>query len=124
MSIAEQLKGKKYGEIVTELKGVTFKAIYDHKTGEGEYGPWSLQNAIITDGETDMRCLFVGLPNAKELEGESVNLLSTETKSFGFQGIKLTKNEYEGETRPEIRITKAGYIDLNGKRALYEKKKV
>lgn len=122
MSIKEQLSGRQYGEIIPQLNGMTVKVVFDRHEGTGQYGPYSLQNGVLADetGE-EIKVLFSNLPDAKGLEGAAVNLMATETKKFGFQGVKLVKDEYNGEVKPCIRITKAGYIEQDGSRALYEK---
>ena len=117
-TIKEQLAGRQYGEVITRLENVIVKALFDRKEGTGEYGAWSLQNGYLTDGETEIRVCFGNVPDAKFLEGKTISLLATETK-HGFKGVKLVKNEYNGEVNPEIRVTKAGFVDLEGTRVLY-----
>ena len=117
MSIKEQLAGKQYGEVVTRLVNVTVKAIFDRREGIGEYGPWSLQNGYLSDDDTEIRICFGNVSDAKFLEGKKISLYATETK-HGFKGVKLVKNEYNNEVNPEIRVTKAGFVDLEGERVL------
>ena len=78
--IANLADGQIIGEIVA-----TVKKVFPAKRGEGKYGPWSVQNIILTDETGECRASVWGsLMN--DLEGQSVKFQSSAGKK-GLSGL-------------------------------------
>lgn len=72
--------------------------VYAPKTGVGDYGPWSLQTVLLTDG-TDR--LSANFRNCTELtpadKGKTVKLVAS-TSSRGMTGLRLEEREFTDNT--------------------------
>lgn len=97
--------------VVRVLAKVT--AVFDRKTGEGQYGPWSLQNGTIEDETGKMKVVFKQLPSQDSLVGKTMIFKSMEGK-HGLKGCEVKKNEYNGKTTLELHVSKAVLIVTSG----------
>lgn len=100
--------------VVRVLAKVT--AVFDRKTGEGQYGPWSLQNGTIEDETGKMKVVFKQLPSQESLVGKTMIFKSMEGK-HGLKGCEVKKNEYNGKTTLELHVSKAALIVTSGEEA-------
>lgn len=87
--------------------------VFDRKTGEGQYGPWSLQNGTIEDETGKMKVVFKQLPSQESLVGKTMAFKSMEGK-HGLKGVEVKANEYKGKTTLELHVSKAALIVENG----------
>lgn len=103
------------------LAGVTGKITEVGKrfTGENTHGPWSLQNAKMTDGKSTIK-LFLNTRDemAKSMVGKTVTFLSVEGEK-GLHGVTVEMGDaYEHPTDPkksrpaelQIKVTKTAEI--------------
>lgn len=74
-------------------------AVYERKTGTGNFGPWAIQNLYIGDGE---RTIKVMLRNSAEVmqegKGHKVYILAGVGKNGKPCGLKVGEDTYQGKT--------------------------
>lgn len=99
--LADLADGQLIGEMTFKIKK-TFPA----KTGEGQYGPWSVQNAIIVDDTGEIRASFWGDGSEplKGLEGHNVQVKSV-TGKRGLTGISAKANKKDGTIELDIKAS-------------------
>ncbi len=102
---------------IKELKGMVgqegmdfggkVKEVWERKTGEGEYGPYSFQNISVTDGHDT---IIVSLGNREEVTkkfiGLPVSFKSVMNDKQGKKmGVKVVEEKYEkdGEEKKSIK---------------------
>ena len=97
--LAELADGQLIGEMTFKIKK-TFPA----KTGEGQYGPWSVQNAIVVDDTGEIRASFWADGNEplKGLEGHNVQVKSVAGKR-GLTGISAKANKKDGTIELDVK---------------------
>ncbi len=100
------------GMIISRIKGKVV-SIYDRTTGEGEYGPWSLQNGMIEDSTGKMKILFKNMVDQKPLTGRTLVFKSMETAK-GLKGVQVKKKEYQGKETIELHVTGVALIIGDG----------
>jgi hypothetical protein len=91
------------GSVIGEMR-VTIKATFPPKTGEGKFGPWRVQNAILQDSTGECRASFWVPDEMGDLKGQMVTLKSQAGKK-GLQGISVKHSTHSGEN--ELKITDA-----------------
>jgi len=89
------------GSVIGEMR-VTIKATFPPKTGEGKFGPWRVQNAILQDSTGECRASFWVPDEMGDLKGQMVTLKSQAGKK-GLQGISVKHSTHSGEN--ELKIT-------------------
>lgn len=89
------------GSVIGEMR-VTIKATFPPKTGEGKFGPWRVQNAILQDSTGECRASFWVPDEMGDLKGQMVTLKSQAGKK-GLQGISVKTSSHSGEN--ELKIT-------------------
>lgn len=89
------------GSVIGEMR-VTIKATFPPKTGEGKFGPWRVQNAILQDSTGECRASFWIPDELGDLKGQMVTLKSQAGKK-GLQGISVKTSSHSGEN--ELKIT-------------------
>src|SRR5215469_15507457 len=113
----QQINELDHGEIIPSFRA-TIAKIYDQKTGEGEYGPWYLQNLIVTDGTDDISVTWCGFdPFDRGCRGQTFLFECHEGKK-GLAGIKRDIREFNDKIYEGIKITDSARITnakLNGK---------
>lgn len=101
---AQEMSGQVIPRIVVKVLKV-----YDRKTGEGQYGPWSLQNAEIQDSSGKMKLVFSKLPSQASLEGKTMVFKSLETR-HGLKGVEAKENTYKDKTTVELKVNNLALI--------------
>jgi hypothetical protein len=101
--LADLADGQLIGEMTFKIK----KA-FPHKTGEGQYGPWSVQNAIVVDDTGEIRASFWadGSEPLKGLEGHNVQVKSVAGKR-GLTGISAKANKKDGTIELDVKAAAA-----------------
>jgi hypothetical protein len=88
---------------------VQVKAAFPAKTGEGKFGPWRVQAAILKDSTGEVRCSFWGNDEIKDLIGQTITIKSQPTNK-GLQGLSVKYSKHSDSN--ELNITeKAAIID-------------
>ena len=106
------------GSIIGEMS-VQVKAAFPPKTGEGKFGPWRVQAAILKDSTGEVRCSFWGNDEIKDLIGQTITIKSQPTNK-GLQGLSVKYSKHSDSN--ELNITeKAAIIDgVRGAEKQYE----
>lgn len=111
MSTIADVKRFPIGTVVPHLAG-TVKAVFQRKTGEGQYGPWSVQGLVLADGGEELNCSAWGFDDLGHLKGQSVSIAATgkNGKTGKQQGTELKEGKDKtGAVRAELHIShKAG----------------
>lgn len=99
--VADLADGQLIGEMTFKIKKV-----FPAKTGEGQYGPWSVQNAIVLDDTGETRASFWGDGSEplKGLEGHDVQVKSVAGKR-GLTGIQAKANKKDGSIELDIKAS-------------------
>jgi hypothetical protein len=96
------------GSIIGEMS-VQVKTAFPPKTGEGKFGPWRVQAAILKDSTGEVRCSFWGNDEIKDLIGQTITIKSQPTNK-GLQGLSVKYSKHSDSN--ELNITeKAAIID-------------
>lgn len=106
------------GSIIGEMS-VQVKTAFPAKTGEGKYGPWRVQSAILKDSTGEVRASFWTNEDIKDLIGQTVTIKS-QGGAKGLQGLSVKFNKHSDSN--ELNITeKAAIIDsVRGAEKQYE----
>lgn len=111
----QEIKKFPIGTVVPHITG-TVKAVFPRKTGEGQYGPWSVQTVILSDAANDeIPCSCWGFDELGHLKGQSVSVAATgkdrRTNKASGTEIKEGKDK-QGVARPELHVShgKGGFI--------------
>lgn len=95
-------------EAIPAIAG-TIVAAYERRTGESQYGPWSLQAALISDGMDEIRLKLNNLPDWNDVIGTSVLVQCKDTKK-GLFGVRKLVEEYNGQTYHKVEIRNGAVI--------------
>jgi hypothetical protein len=96
------------GSIIGEMS-VQVKTAFPAKTGEGKYGPWRVQAAILKDSTGEVRASFWTNEDIKDLVGQTVTIKS-QGGAKGLQGLSVKYSKHSDSN--ELNITeKAAIID-------------
>ena len=96
------------GSIIGEMS-VQVKAAFPAKTGEGKYGPWRVQPAILKDSTGEVRASFWVKDDLKDLTGQTITIKS-QGGAKGLQGLSVKFNSHSDTN--ELSVTeKAAIID-------------
>jgi hypothetical protein len=96
------------GSIIGEMS-VQVKAAFPPKTGEGKYGPWRVQAAVLKDSTGEVRASFWTNEEIKDLIGQTVTIKS-QGGAKGLQGLSVKYSKHSDSN--ELNITeKAAIID-------------
>jgi hypothetical protein len=96
------------GSIIGEMS-VQVKAAFPPKTGEGKYGPWRVQTAVLKDSTGEVRASFWTNEEIKDLIGQTVTIKS-QGGAKGLQGLSVKYSKHSDSN--ELNITeKAAIID-------------
>lgn len=96
------------GQPIPRIIG-TLTKVYDRKTGEGKFGPWSLQNGEIQDETGVVSIVFSGLPDMTDKRGQEITFRSNQSKK-GLTGIVMEENTYNGVTKPQLKVSASALI--------------
>jgi hypothetical protein len=98
------------GETIAAVHG-TLTQLYEVHTGEGQYGRWTLQNGVLSDGHDTIKICFANRePVDERWRGQEIVISATENKKGGLAGLKLEKEDYAGKRRLVLRVTAAAEI--------------
>jgi hypothetical protein len=96
------------GSIIGEM-AVQVKAAFPAKTGEGKYGPWRVQPAILKDSTGEVRASFWVKDELKDLVGQTITIKS-QGGAKGLQGLSVKFSSHSNTN--ELNISeKAAIID-------------
>lgn len=108
MTLKEQLATAQKGFPVPKST-VTIRKVYPRMEGEGNYGPWSLQNA---ETECGVSLTFDKMPDQSHLQGKTITIESSIFKGSpaGFKfDVYIDKN---GKERRSIKVSRAANISM------------
>lgn len=89
--------------------------VYERKTGEGQYGPYSFQNGEISDSTGKMKVVFSNCENMERLRGNTVVFKSMQTAKHGLKGVEVKEGkEYKGKIPIELKVSKAALVVSSG----------
>lgn len=108
VNLAEIPTGYSNGELLPSLVGRITK-LYQRKTGEGQYGPWSVQGGKIEGNGATIDISFFDLPDQGNLTGKEVVISCTQGDK-GPIGVSVDDNEYKGKTTRRIKVQKQADI--------------
>lgn len=95
--------------VIKCVEGV-LKELYQENSGDGQYGPWTLQNGLIEDANGDaIKVVFSNCTQPNGARGKKVKIMSTPTDKHGLQGIKVedrAAGEKNGKQYPAERTIK------------------
>jgi len=111
----QEIKKFPIGTVVPHITG-TVKAVFPRKTGEGQYGPWSVQTVILSDAANEeIPCSCWGFDELGHLKGQSVSVAATgkDRRSGKPSGTELKEGkDKQGVARAELHVShgKGGFI--------------
>lgn len=97
------------GEQISAVSGV-IEAVYNPKTGSGQYGPWSLQDAVLKDDSGKITVTFASFNDMKRLKGLQITI-SAKQGDKGLSGLIVKENEHNGKKYIKLHITGSALID-------------
>jgi hypothetical protein len=110
------------GSIIGEMR-VQIKAAFAAKTGQGKYGPWRVQPAILKDATGEIRASFWTNDEMQELTGQTVTIKS-QAGAKGLQGLSVKHSSHSGKNELSISDKAAIIDDAEGAVREYVKEKV
>ncbi len=83
------------GESVVQTKGLLEK-VFERKTGTNKNGEWSLQNAVLKDGGSEIKICLSGRAagELEPLKGREIWLISNKSEKHGLTGLKVEDNNW------------------------------
>jgi hypothetical protein len=88
------------------------KRVFKTVTGTGQYGPWKLQNLIITDGQAEIMCTFADRDEVPmSAIGQQLYACATSSDK-GMNGIK--RKASKKDQKPEIWVSAAAEVTFEG----------
>jgi len=105
-----EINGMDNGEIIPSFTAKVTK-LWPEKRGEGQYGPWLLQNMDVSDDTGDTKVTWGGDEPLFNLEGRTVTFESSDTK-HGLQGIKREIRTAGGKTYEGVKLTGVCKINI------------
>ena len=107
MSTIKEIKGWPIGTIIPNLSA-TAKVVFQRKTGEGQYGPWSVQGVVLADETGDeIQASCWGFDDLSYIKGQAVSVASTgkNHKTGKTQGVELVEGKgKDGAPRLELKV--------------------
>lgn len=107
MSTIKEIKGWPVGTIIPNLSA-TAKVVFQRKTGEGQYGPWSVQGVVLADETGDeIQASCWGFDDLSYIKGQTVAVASTgkNHKTGKTQGVELVEGKgKDGTARLELKV--------------------
>jgi len=99
--LADLADGQLIGEMTFKIKKV-----FPARTGEGQYGPWSVQNAIVVDDTGEIRASFWGDGSEplRGLEGHNVQVKSVAGKR-GLSGLSAKANKKDSTIELDVKAS-------------------
>ena len=107
MSTIKEIKGWPIGTIIPNLSA-TAKVVFQRKTGDGQYGPWSVQGVVLADETGDeIQASCWGFDDLSYIKGQAVAVASTgkNHKTGKTQGVELVEGKgKDGTARLELKV--------------------
>lgn len=107
MSTIKEIKGWPVGTIIPNLSA-TAKVVFQRKTGDGQYGPWSVQGVVLADETGDeIQASCWGFDDLSYIKGQAVAVASTgkNHKTGKTQGVELVEGKgKDGTARLELKV--------------------
>lgn len=98
------------GQNVPAIHG-SIEKIGECYTGQNENGPWSLQNLVITDGQSKIKLKLKNRPRiGNEWLGHDVTFTATSGKN-GLVGLRVQQEEYRGVTAKIVEVNEKAIMD-------------
>jgi len=102
------------GTVVPAISG-TVKVVFQRKTGDSQYGPWSLQGLVLAGDNEEIVCTCWGCDDLAHLKGTTVSIaaLGKNGKTNRAQGLEvIAGKDKEGNARAELKMDhkKGGFI--------------
>jgi hypothetical protein len=94
------------GTVIREIR-LQIKAAFSPKTGEGKYGPWRVQAAILKDETGEVRASFWTEEDIQKLVGKTLTFKSNAGKK-GLDGVSVKFSSHSGKNELNIN-DKAGW---------------
>lgn len=108
MSTIKDIKGWPIGTVIPNLSA-TAKMVFQRKTGEGQYGPWSVQGVILADETGDeIQASCWQFDDLAYLKGQTVSVAATgkNAKTGKTQGVELVEGKgKDGTPRLELKVS-------------------
>jgi len=108
MSTIKEIKGWPVGTIIPNLTAMA-KIVFQRKTGEGQYGPWSVQGVILSDATGDeIQASCWQFDDLSYLKGMEVSVAATgkNAKTGKTQGVELVEGKgKDGTPRLELKVS-------------------
>ena len=108
MSTIKDIKGWPVGTIIPNLTAMA-KVVFQRKTGEGQYGPWSVQGIILSDSTGDeIQASCWQFEDLSYLKGMEVSVAATgkNAKTGKTQGVELVEGKgKDGTPRLELKVS-------------------
>ena len=98
------IKALNDGAAITELR-LKLLNLWERKEGQGQHGPWSIQNAVFTDGGQEIKAM---IKDRDELPKSGIGdwiTISSVNGAKGLSGLYAFDDEYQGNTERKIKIT-------------------
>ena len=87
------------GTVIGEIT-VTVKRVFPESRGEGKFGPWRVQNCIVTDGTGECKASFWIDDAMDDLVNQTITLRSTAgKKGLGGVSVSISKKTNEAELK-------------------------
>ena len=99
------------GSVIGEMV-VKVKAAFDAKTGQGKYGPWRVQAAILADATGEIRASFWTQEDIKAMSGQTITIKS-QGGAKGLQGLSVKLSTHSGKNE----------LNISDKAAIYDQTK-
>src|SRR5947209_882719 len=98
------------------MLGGHVKIVFDRKTGVGEFGQWSFQDAVLTSGDSEVTLKFKNMDDAKPLQGKDVTIRANKSKQHGLTGVVKLVQSHDGKIYHKVQLTNSCKIvvGLNG----------
>jgi hypothetical protein len=114
--ISEILNDLEVDETVLAVRG-TVKRVWDRNEGTGDNGDWSVQNVVISDGKKELKvAVWNHDPIPVKWKGKEVLIECSKSEKHGWVGVKTEDNEHKGKITRQLKVTKAGEINLASER--------
>jgi hypothetical protein len=108
MSTIKEIKGWPVGTIIPNLTAMA-KIVFQRKTGEGQYGPWSVQGVILADSTGDeIQASCWQFDDLSYLKGTEVSVAAAgkNLKTGKTQGVELVEGKgKDGTPRLELKVS-------------------
>jgi hypothetical protein len=102
----ESIESLDDGEVIPAIEG-TIAEVYERKSGENAYGPWSFQDAMISHNGEKVKLKFVNMDDMADLKGKLVRIEANHSKQHGFTGVTKMIDEYNGKTYHKVKLTQS-----------------